>query len=95
MQVVVGSNPGLANFFFKNRLEIPVQRTGKPLYRLQGNPCRDYKKSMYRVRGNPLLGLQGFCCTGFVQGFPVSFFQKLQGLQVTWDPCHMYMQVTG
>ena len=62
MQEVVGSNPGLGKiFFYKNRLQIPVQRTGNPLYRLQGNPCsdyietpcRDYRESLYRFQGNP------------------------------------------
>ena len=46
-------------FFFKNRLQIPVQRTGKPLYRLQGNPlgitgklCADYRETLVRNTGN-------------------------------------------
>ena len=58
MQEVVGSNHGLARFFYncfyKNRLQIPVQRKGKPLCRLQGNPVWNTGKPCWDYRETPV-----------------------------------------
>ena len=82
MQEVVGSNPGLGKiFFYKNRLQIPVQRTGNPLYRLQRNPvgitgnlCKDFRGTLVRITGKP--------CKDY-RGAPV---------QITGKPCIDYRE---
>ena len=63
----------------------PFRDYRKYLYGLQGNACKDYRETPVWITGKSLFGLQGFCCTGFVQELPVIFFQKLQALQVTGD----------
>ena len=59
MQEVVGSNPRLDKFFlyiffYKNRLQIPVQRKGKPLCRLQGTPVWNTGKPCWDYRETPV-----------------------------------------
>ena len=83
MQGVVGSNPGLDKFFF----HIFFTKTDcKSLYIEKGNPCADYRETLFGLQGNhvgitgkPLFRLQELCCTGFVQGIPVICTCKLQG----------------
>ena len=48
----------------------------------QGNPAE--------ISGKPPVGITGNPCN-----FVLIFSQILQGLQVSGDPCYMYMQVTG
>ena len=93
MQGVVGSNPGLDKFFF----HIFFTKTDcKSLYIEKGNPCADYRETLFGLQGNhvgitgkPLFRLQGNPCW--------DYRENLLGLQ--GNPCRNYretpVRITG
>ena len=97
MQEVVGSNPRLGRiFFYKNRLQIPVQRTGKPLYRLQGNPvgitgnpCTDFREALVQITGKPCKDYRGAPVQ--ITGKPCIDYRE-NPVGITGNPCRDYRE---
>ena len=100
MQEVVDSNPRLGKiffkFFYKNRLQIPVQRTGKPPYGLQrnpvgitGNPCKDFREILVRITEKPCKDYRGAPVQ--ITGKPCTEYRE-NPVGITGNPCKDYRE---
>ena len=95
MQEVVGSNPGLGNFFFlQKQITNPCTENREYLYRLKGNPFRDYREYLYGLQGNPCKYYRETPSRDYRET-PVGYTGILLYRVCTGISCCMYMQVTG